>query len=322
MSESERLAVASAPTVPSVAVLLPCYNEEIAIGLTVEAFRRALPTSSIYVYDNNSSDKTSEVASRAGAIVRRERVQGKGAVVRRMFADIDADIYVLCDGDDTYDAAVAATLVERLVGNRLDMITGVRHEADVAAYRPGHRFGNHLLTGLVRWIFSAQVTDMLSGYRVLSRRFVKSFPTQSTGFGVETEMTVHALQLLMPTDEVTTEYRQRMVDSVSKLRTYRDGWRILMLIATLAKEERPLWFFGFIGVALAMLSIGISIPLFIEYFQTGLVPRFPTAILATGLMLLAWLSFVCGLILDTVTRGRWEMKRLRYLSLTAPGTDG
>ena len=190
-----------------------------------------------------------------------------------------------------------------------------------AAYRPGHRFGNHLLTGLVRWIFSAQVTDMLSGYRVLSRRFVKSFPTQSTGFGVETEMTVHALQLLMPTDEVATKYRQRMVDSVSKLRTYRDGWRILMLIATLAKEERPLWFFGFIGVAFAMLSIGISIPIFVEYFRTGLVPRFPTAILATGLMLLAWLSFVCGLILDTVTRGRWEMKRLRYLSLAPPSRE-
>ncbi len=307
MSEFERLAVASAPTVPSVAVLLPCYNEAVAIGRTVAAFRRALPTASVYVYDNNSSDQTSEVASRAGAIVRRERVQGKGAVVRRMFADIDA--------------AVAATLVERLVSNRLDMITGVRHEADVAAYRPGHRFGNHLLTGLVRWIFSAQVTDMLSGYRVLSRRFVKSFPTQSTGFGVETEMTVHALQLLMPTDEVATKYRQRMVDSVSKLRTYRDGWRILMLIATLAKEERPLWFFGFIGVAFAMLSIGISIPIFVEYFRTGLVPRFPTAILATGLMLLAWLSFVCGLILDTVTRGRWEMKRLRYLSLAPPSRE-
>ncbi len=313
----------SAPVAaPSVAVLLPCFNEELAIGLTVEAFHRALPASKIYVYDNNSSDRTSEVALGAGAVVRRERVQGKGAVVRRMFADIDADIYVLCDGDDTYDAGAAGRLVDRMFTGRLDMITGVRNEADVAAYRPGHRFGNHLLTGLVRWVFQAPVADMLSGYRVLSRRFVKSFPSQATGFGIETEMTVHALQLLMPTDEVATDYRQRMADSASKLRTYQDGWRILMLIVTLAKEERPLWFFGIIGVMLALLSVGISIPLFIEYFQTGLVPRFPTAILATGLMLLAWLSFVCGLILDTVTRGRWELKRLRYLALAAPGADG
>jgi hypothetical protein len=239
-----------------------------------------------------------------------------------MFADVDADIYVLCDGDDTYDASVAPALVQRLDADRLDMITGVRKETDVAAYRPGHRFGNRLLTGLVRWIFSADVGDMLSGYRVLSRRFVKSFPTQATGFGIETEMTVHALQLLMPTDEVATKYKERPPNSMSKLRTYRDGWRILMLIANLAKEERPLWFFGIIGAALAALSIGIVIPVVIEYLHTGLVPRFPTAILATGLMLLAWLAFVCGLILDTVTRGRWEQKRLHYLTLQSPGTTG
>ena len=312
----------SAIAAPSIAVLLPCYNEAVAIGQTVDAFRRALPTAQIYVYDNNSQDATSDVARRAGAIVRVERQQGKGAVVRRMFADIDADIYVLADGDDTYDANAAAQLVERVYADRLDMITGVRKETDVAAYRPGHRFGNQLLTGLVRWVFNAHVADMLSGYRVLSRRFVKSFPTQATGFGIETEMTVHALQLLMPTDEVVTDYKERMADSVSKLRTYRDGWRILMLIVTLAKEERPLWFFGIIGVVLALLAVGVSIPLFLEYFQTGLVPRIPTAVLTTGLMLLAWLSFVCGLILDTVTRGRWELKRLHYLTLSPPGTNG
>lgn len=307
---------------PSIAVLLPCYNEAVAIGATVESFRRALPGARIYVYDNNSTDGTFEAAQRAGASARRERTQGKGAVVRRMFADIDADVYVLCDGDDTYDAPAAAQLVERLSADRLDMITGVRRETDVAAYRPGHRFGNQLLTGLVRWVFNAHVADMLSGYRVLSRRFVKSFPTQTTGFGLETEMTVHALQLLMPTDEVVTAYKERPPDSMSKLRTYHDGWRILMLIVVLAKEERPLWFFGIIGVALAALAIALAIPLFIAYIETGLVLRQPTAVLTTGLMLLAWLSFVCGLILDTVTRGRWELKRLQYLNLPPPGTTG
>ena len=304
---------------PTVAVLLPCYNEAVAIGLTVASFKKALPDAAIYVYDNNSSDATFEVAKDAGAIVRREFVQGKGAVVRRMFADVDADIYVLCDGDDTYDAAAAPALVGRIYDERLDMITGVRKETDVAAYRPGHRFGNRLLTGLVRWVFSAKVADMLSGYRILSRRFVKSFPTQSTGFGIETEMTVHALQLLMPTDEANTAYKERPPNSASKLRTYRDGWRILMLIVALAKEERPLWFFGLIGSALALLSIALAIPLFVEYAHTGLVPRFPTAILVTGLMLVAWLSFVCGFILETVTRGRWELKRLHYLSLPPAG---
>lgn len=304
---------------PSVAVLLPCYNEAAAIGQTVAAFRRALPDAQIYVYDNNSSDATFDVAQRAGAVVRREYVQGKGAVVRRMFADVDADIYVLCDGDDTYEASAATALVARLYDERLDMITGVRKETDVAAYRPGHRFGNRLLTGLVRWVFRAKVGDMLSGYRFLSRRFVKSFPTQSTGFGIETEMTVHALQLLMPTDEANTAYKERPPNSTSKLRTYRDGWRILMLIVALAKEERPLWFFGIIGVVLALLSIALSIPLFVEYAHTGQVPRLPTAILVTGMMLLAWLSFACGFILDTVTRGRWELKRLHYLALPPPG---
>jgi glycosyltransferase involved in cell wall biosynthesis len=304
---------------PAIAVLLPCYNEAAAIGTTVAAFRRALPRANIFVYDNNSGDHTATIAEQAGAIVRHEHAQGKGAVVRRMFADVDADVYVLCDGDDTYDAAAATRLVDRLYAQRLDMITAVRRETDIAAYRPGHRFGNRLLTGLVRRVFHAQVSDMLSGYRILSRRFVKSFPTQASGFGIETEMTVHALQLLMPTDEVASAYKERPPNSASKLRTFRDGSRILALIVVLAKEERPLWFFGVIGVALAALSIGLAVPLLIEYLHTGLVPRLPTAVLTTGLMLLAWLSFACGLILDTVTRGRWELKRLHYLMLGAPG---
>jgi glycosyltransferase involved in cell wall biosynthesis len=309
----------TAAVTPTIAVLLPCYNEAAAIGLTVTAFRCALPHAWIYVYDNNSNDRTVEIAEQAGAIVRHEPTAGKGAVVRRMFADIDADVFVLCDGDSTYDAAAAPELVSRLYCEHLDMITAVRRETDIAAYRPGHRFGNRLLTGLVRKIFNAHVTDMLSGYRILSRRFVKSFPTQTSGFGIETEMTVHALRLFMPTDEFATAYKERPPSSSSKLRTFRDGTRILALIFVLAKEERPLWFFGLIGVALAALSIGLAVPLFIEYFHSGLVPRVPTAVLTTGLMLLAWLSFACGLILETVTRGRWELRRLHYLTLDAPG---
>ncbi|HZD54376.1 MAG TPA: glycosyltransferase family 2 protein [Woeseiaceae bacterium] len=309
----------SGGTTPTVAVLLPCYNEAAAIGSTIAAFRCALPHAWIYVYDNNSDDRTAEIAEQAGAIVRHEPTPGKGAVVRRMFADIDADVYVLCDGDSTYDAAVAPSLVARLYCERLDLITAVRRETDIAAYRPGHRFGNRLLTGLVDRIFHAQVTDMLSGYRILSRRFVKSFPTHTSGFGIETEMTVHALQLFMPMDESTTAYKDRPPNSTSKLRTFRDGVRIFALIFVLAKEERPLWFFGLIGAALAALSISLAVPLFVEYFHSGLVPRLPTAVLTTGLMLLAWLSFACGLILETVTRGRWELKRLHYLTLAAPG---
>ncbi len=303
----------------SIAVLAPCYNEATAIGKVVADFRAALPQARIYVYDNNSTDDTAGVAARAGAIVRNERQQGKGNVVRRMYADIDADVYVLVDGDDTYDASAAPRLIERLVGERLDMITGVRRDTAKAAYRPGHRFGNWMLTSLVRWIFAADVGDMLSGYRVLSRRFVKSFPTQASGFGIETEMTVHALEMLMPVGEAETAYKERPAGSVSKLNTYRDGFRILFLILTLAKEERPLFFFGLIALSLALASIGLSIPIFITYAQTGLVPRLPTALLAMGLMLMAFLSLFSGLILDTVTRGRWETKRLRYLQFQPPG---
>jgi glycosyltransferase involved in cell wall biosynthesis len=305
----------------TVAVLLPCYNEAAAIGKVIEDFRRVLPRARVYVYDNNSKDDTSGVAQRAGAIVRTEKQQGKGNVVRRMFADIDADVYVLVDGDDTYEAAAAPKMIERLVLERLDMITGVRREVAKDAYRRGHRFGNWMLTGLVRWIFSANVGDMLSGYRVLSRRFVKSFPTQASGFGIETEMTVHGLEMLMPLAEMETDYKERPPGSVSKLNTYRDGFRILFLILTLAKEERPLFFFGMIALALALASIGLSIPILITYLNTGLVPRFPTLIAATALMLAAFLSFFSGLILDTVTRGRWETKRLSYLQLPPPGSS-
>lgn len=304
----------------TVAVLVPCYNEAAAIGKVVEDFRRVLPRARVYVYDNNSKDDTAGVATRAGAIVRTERQQGKGNVVRRMFADIDADVYVLVDGDDTYEAAAAPRMIERLVLERLDMITGVRHEVAKEAYRRGHRFGNWMLTSLVSWIFSANVGDMLSGYRVLSRRFVKSFPTQATGFGIETEMTVHGLEMLMPVSEMQTDYKERPPGSVSKLNTYRDGFRILMLILTLAKEERPLFFFGLVALALALASIGLSIPVLITYLQTGLVPRFPTLIAASALMIAAFLSFFSGLILDTVTRGRWELKRLSYLQLPPPGS--
>jgi glycosyltransferase involved in cell wall biosynthesis len=305
----------------SVAVLVPCYNEAAAIAMVVGDFRRLLPQARVYVYDNNSTDDTAGVAARAGATVRNERQQGKGNVVRRMFADIDADVYVLVDGDDTYEAAAAPRLIDRLVAERLDMVTGVRREVAKDAYRRGHRFGNWLLTSLVRWTFSAHVADMLSGYRVLSRRFVKSFPTQATGFGIETEMTVHGLEMLMPVAEMEIAYKERPPGSVSKLNTFRDGFRILFLILTLAKEERPLFFFGLIALSLALASVALSIPIFITYFETGLVPRFPTAILATGLMILAVLSFFSGLILDTVTRGRWETKRLSYLQLPPPGSS-
>lgn len=304
----------------TVAVLVPCYNEATAIGKVVEDFRRLLPRAQVYVYDNNSTDGTASVAARAGAIVRTERQQGKGNVVRRMFADINADVYVLVDGDDTYEAAAVPRMIEKLVLERLDMITGVRREVAKAAYRRGHRFGNWMLTSLVRWIFAAPVGDMLSGYRVLSRRFVKSFPTKASGFGIETEMTVHGLEMLMPTAEIETDYKERPPGSVSKLNTYRDGFRILMLIITLAKEERPLLFFGLIALVLALVSVGLSIPIVLTFLKTGLVPRFPTLIAATALMLAAFLSFFSGLILDTVTRGRWEAKRLSYLQLPPPGS--
>ncbi len=305
-----------------VAVLVPCFNEQAAIPVVVRAFRAALPDAAIYVYDNNSSDGTAAAARQAGALVRTERLQGKGNVIRRMFADIDADAYVLVDGDDTYDAASAPAMVELLLRDGLDMVNGARVSEVQAAYRPGHRFGNRVLTGLVTGIFGNRVSDMLSGYRVFSRRFVKSFPALSGGFETETEFTIHALELRMPIGEVATPYKERPAGSASKLNTYRDGLRILRTVLLLVKEERPLPFFAVIATALLLLGVVIVLPVVRTYLQTGLVPRLPTAVLATGLVLLSFLSLTCGLILDSVTRGRKEVKRLAYLSIPASSPSG
>ena len=284
----------------------------------VADFRAALPTASIYVYDNNSSDKTVAAAQAAGAIVRRETRQGKGHVVRRMFADVSADIYVLVDGDGTYDAPSAPKLIARLRDEQLDMVVGARVDQEEAAYRAGHRFGNRVLTGFLALLFGRTFTDILSGYRVFSRRFVKSFPGLSGGFEIETELTVHALELAVPVAEIATPYYARPEGSQSKLRTYHDGFRILWTIARLCKSERPMATFSIAAVVLALVSIVLAVPLFFTYLETGTVPRFPTAILATGIMLLAFLSLTCGLILSTVTRGRRETKRLAYLRYDSP----
>lgn len=301
-----------------VAVLVPCFNEEKAIAQVVAGFRAALPEATVYVYDNASTDRTSEVARAAGAVVRREPLKGKGNVVRRMFADTEADVYVLVDGDATYDAASAPKLVALLRDECLDMVTGTRVTEEAAAYRPGHKLGNVMLTGLVASIFGKRVSDMLSGYRVFSRRFVKSFPALSQGFEIETELTVHALELRMPVGEVVTPYSARPEGSTSKLSTYRDGFRILFMILRLVKAERPLAFFGAIAGLLAVVALVLIYPVLVTYLDTHLVPRFPTAILSASLMLLASLSLASGFILETVTRGRREMKRLSYLSHPAP----
>ncbi len=303
---------------PRIAVLLPCYNEAGAIVQTVEDFRRALPHADIYVFDNNSSDGSRELAAGAGAIVRRVAQQGKGHVVRRMFADVDADIYVMADGDATYEAAAAPRMVAAMLEDNLDMVVGSRRDEVEAAYRRGHRFGNWALTTLLKQLFGRSFTDILSGYRVFSRRFVKSFPVLSAGFEIETEMSVHALELAMPVAEVVTAYGARPEGSVSKLSTYRDGFRILRTIITLYRIERPILFFGIIAALLAVLGLALAAPLIVTYLETGLVPRFPTAILVTGLMILATLSAMCGLILDTVVRGRREVRRLSYLGFRAP----
>lgn len=302
-----------------IAILIPCYNEASAISTVVEDFRRALPTATVYVYDNNSSDDTADLAARAGAVVRSEPLQGKGNVIRRMFADVEADVYVLVDGDGTYDASTADKMVRLLLEHSLDMVNGARVPVTAHAYRPGHALGNRLLTGAVSAIFGNRVRDMLSGYRALSRRFVKSFPALATGFETETELTVHALELRCPIAEVETPYRDRLVGSQSKLHTFRDGLRIVRTIVKLVKEERPLAFFTGTGAMLGLLSVLLAWPLFVTYAETGLVPRFPTAVLVTGLMVLAFMSLVAGLILDTVTHGRRELKRLHYLALQGPG---
>jgi glycosyltransferase involved in cell wall biosynthesis len=304
-----------------VAVLVPCYNEERAIGKVVADFRAALPGASVYVYDNNSTDGTVAAAKQAGAVVRRETHQGKGYVVRRMFNDIEADIYVLVDGDATYDAPSAQAMIDTLVADRLDMVVATRIDREEAAYRPGHRTGNWLLTAIVANIFGRAFTDILSGYRVFSRRFVKSFPILSGGFEIETELTVHALELELPVGEVATPYYSRPSGSSSKLNTWRDGFRILWTVLKLYRAERPLSLFGSLGIALGIMAIGLAIPVFITYVQEGLVPRLPTAVLSTGLMVLAFLSVAVGLILDTVTRGRREAKLIAYLALRAPGEE-
>ena len=298
-----------------IAVLIPCYNEEATVATVIGDFRRALPQSSIYVYDNNSRDRTRQVAKEAGGIVRSEPLQGKGNVLRRMFADIEADIYVLVDGDATYDAAKAPEMINCLLEQHLDMVNGARVAAIEEAYRPGHRFGNWMLTGIVRWIFGDRFRDMLSGYRVFSRRYVKSFPSLAGGFEIETELTVHALHLRMPTAEIDTPYKERPAGSTSKLSTFRDGWKILWMILVLVKEEKPMPFFSVISACFALTSILLMLPILSEFLATGLVPRLPTAVLSMGMMILGFLCLACGLILDTVTRGRCEIKRMRYLNI-------
>jgi glycosyltransferase involved in cell wall biosynthesis len=303
---------------PEIAVLVPCFNESAAIAKVVADFRAALPGATVYVYDNNSTDDTSAIAASAGAEVRRETRRGKGNVVRRMFQDVEADVYVMVDGDDTYDAAVAADLVDRLIADNLDMVVGKRVETHEAAYRAGHRLGNRVLTGLVRWLFSARIDDMLSGYRVFSRRFVKSFPSSSREFEIETELTVHAMQMRMPIAELPIRYKERPPGSTSKLRTFRDGWRILLTITNLMRNERPLLFFSLIGLIVAATAIALGVPIVDEYRRTGLVPRFPTAILCSGLGLVAVVCVATGLILDLVSHVRREARRLVYLQHPAP----
>ena len=301
----------------NIAVLIPCFNEEATIAQVVNDFRQTLPDAQIYVYDNNSRDRTVEAALKAGALVRSEPLQGKGNVVRRMFADIEAEVYILVDGDSTYDAASAPKMIKLLVDNQLDMVNGARVTEIKEAYRPGHRFGNWLLTSIVSWTFGNRLKDMLSGYRVFSRRYVKSFPSLSVGFETETELTIHALHLRMPIVEVETPYRDRPAGSASKLSTFKDGFRILWMILVFVKEEKPMSFFSIIALFFCLCSVILMFPILREFILTGLVPRLPTAVLSMSMMIISFLSMACGLILDTVTRGRSEMKRMRYLSTPA-----
>jgi glycosyltransferase involved in cell wall biosynthesis len=301
----------------SVAVVIPCYNEAAAIAKVVADFRRALPSAQIHVFDNNSSDDSAAIASAAGATVHRVPMQGKGHVVRRMFADIDADAYVMVDGDDTYDAAASPAMIAKLMDEGMDMIVGVRQPVSADVHRRGHAFGNALLSGFLSRLFGRSCADILSGYRVFSRRFVKSFPVLSSGFEIETELTVHALELRLPVLEHLTAFKERPQGSASKLNTIRDGVRILFTMLRLFSAERPLLFYSLCAAVFALVSVALAIPIILTYMQTGLVPRFPTAILSTGLMLLAALSLFSGAILDTVTRGRREMRSLAYLAQPA-----
>lgn len=301
-----------------IAILIPCYNESVTIKKVVEDFKQSVPNALIYVFDNNSTDNTITIAQHAGALIHTVNYQGKGNVIRRMFADIDADIYLLVDGDDTYNANTAPDMIKKLLDENLDMVVGCRTTSEVTAYRSGHRLGNVLLSNCVAHLFGKTFSDMLSGYRVFSRRFVKSFPAMSTGFEIETELTIHALELRMPTAEINTHYKSRPQGSSSKLNTYKDGCRILFTILRIYQYEKPLVFFSLIGVIMSVSAVTLSIPIFIEFFASGTVPKLPTAVLITGMMIISFLSFMTALILDTVTRGRQEMKRLSYLTVPPP----
>lgn len=301
-----------------VAVIFPCYNEAPAIASVVAGFRAALPQAAIYVFDNASTDDTATVARAAGATVKLVRQRGKGNVVRRMFADVEADIYLMADGDGTYDAGAARQMIDRLIDDGLDMVVGCRRAAGDAAYRAGHRVGNRALTRTVARIFGDGFTDMLSGYRALSRRYVKSFPALSKGFEIETELTIHALELRAPHGEVLTAYGDRAAGTASKLATWGDGFRILGTILRLHMLERPMEFYLTLAFAAFLVSLGLGLPVIVEYLQTGLVPRFPTAIAAVGFMLGAAVCAACAIILDSVVTGRREAKRLVYLAIPAP----
>ncbi|MDQ1204238.1 glycosyltransferase [Microbacterium sp. SORGH_AS_0862] len=302
---------------PSIAAIVPCYNEELAIGKVVADLREAVPEMAIYVYDNNSSDETARVAREAGAIVRHESTKGKGNVVRRAFADVEADIYVLIDGDDTYATRDLPRMIDALRSGPFDHVLGVRRQETAGAYRPGHELGNKGFNWFVSRVFKSRVEDMLSGYRVFSRRFVKSFPALSREFEIETELTVHAMSLRVPQVEVPVGFKDRPAGSESKLRTYHDGFRILSLIIGLIRHERPFLFYGIVGVLLALVALLIGAPVVAEYFQTGLVPRLPSALLSVGIAILAFLSWTIGLILDGVLKARREFSRLNYLTHAA-----
>jgi len=304
----------------NIAILIPCLNEGLIIGKVVSDFKSVIPEAKIYVYDNRSTDNTAEEAKAAGAIVRYEPRRGKGNVIRRMFADIEADIYVMVDGDNTYEVGIIPKLINKLVAENLDMVVGTRtiKKNDNYKYRPGHQIGNLLLTNLVSWLFGTKLTDMLSGYRVFSRRFVKSFPVLSSGFEIETELTIHALELNVPFSEESTLYIERISGSESKLKTYRDGWRVLGTAIILFKEIKPFLFFAIISFIFAILSIVLFVPILVTFFASGLVPKFPTLIIAAAIMLLAFLSLTCGVVLDSVSRGRKEIKRMIYLNYLSP----
>jgi glycosyltransferase involved in cell wall biosynthesis len=301
------------------AILLPCYQEEATIAQTVAAFAGARADAVVYVYDNNSTDRTAERAATAGAVVRREARQGKGNVIRRMFADIEADVYVMADGDNTYDASRVGELIALVVEQKYDMVVGARIPEGAGVHRTGHALGNAFFNRIAGWLFGSEFTDIFSGYRAFSRRFVKSFPIVKNGFEIETELTVHAIDLRVPVAEIPLPFRARPEGSSSKLRTVRDGIRILWALTILAKEVRPFAFFALWGAILLAVALLLAYPLLVTFIETGLVPRLPTAVLAMGIALLAFLSLACGIVLDSVSRGRHEMKRLRYLELPAPG---